>query len=162
MPKETRTPRPKPSPYTNRKSRTPKQHKPQTAAVPLDPPRKQHLTLNDKLQILVFIEQNPTLTQRRVVDYFATRPTGVLCLTQSQVSRIIRDQEKLKERANQNPTALSSKKARVVTRPDVDRALYLWVKHLNDEKGETASGPMLEAKRHTFEIAFNVPEEERL
>jgi hypothetical protein len=34
---------------------------------------------------------------------------------------------------------------RVVTRPDVERALILWVRHM-EERGETVNGPMLKAK----------------
>ena len=40
--------------------------------------------------------------------------------------------------------------------------MYLWFRHLNDEKGEVASGPMLYEKRAEFEKALNIPEEERL
>ena len=60
-----------------------------------------------------------------------------------------------------NPNALSSKRPRVVTRPDVDLALWLWVQQMN-QKGEVVNGPMLMAKREVFEKALNVPEDERL
>jgi hypothetical protein len=45
-----------------------------------------------------------------------------------------------------NPNALSSKRPRIVTRPDVDRALFLWIKQM-EEKGEHVNGPMLKEKR---------------
>ena len=66
-----------------------------------------------------------------------------------------------KEWLESNPTALSSKCARVVTRPDVERALVKWFKHM-EEKGEHVTGAMLMAKREKFENAFQVPEVERL
>ena len=49
----------------------------------------------------------------------------------------------------------------MVTRPDVERALILWVHHM-EEKGETFSGPMLLEKHKTFEEMLQVPEDERL
>ncbi|THV04621.1 DDE-domain-containing protein [Dendrothele bispora CBS 962.96] len=50
----------------------------------------------------------------------------------------------------------------VVTNSNVDTALFCWVKYFNLEKGEVASGLMLQAKRTYFENQFNVPENERL
>jgi hypothetical protein len=41
-----------------------------------------------------------------------------------------------------HPNALSLKRPHVVTRPDVERALILCVRHMG-EKGETVNGPML-------------------
>ena len=45
--------------------------------------------------------------------------------------------------------------------PDVDRALFLWVKRM-EEKRETVNGPMLMAKRQQFEKEFGIPETRRL
>ena len=56
---------------------------------------------------------------------------------------------------------MSSKRPRIVTCPDAEKALFLWVKHM-EEKRETINGLMLVAKRADFEKAFNVPEDERL
>jgi Tc5 transposase DNA-binding domain len=50
----------------------------------------------------------------------------------------------------------------VVTRPDVERALVLWVRHMEEEEKESVTGPMLKAKWLKFEEAFNVPEAEHL
>ncbi|KAI0078040.1 hypothetical protein K474DRAFT_1683959 [Panus rudis PR-1116 ss-1] len=63
--------------------------------------------------------------------------------------------------AEANPSALSAKRVRVVTRPDVEKSLYLWVKHM-EEKGEHVTGHMLVEKRRRFEEMMNVPENERL
>ncbi|KIK83360.1 hypothetical protein PAXRUDRAFT_14622 [Paxillus rubicundulus Ve08.2h10] len=60
-----------------------------------------------------------------------------------------------------NPTALSSKRPRVVTSPAVELALIHWVQHM-EAKGETATGPMLREKRRRFEGELQVPEKERL
>ena len=67
----------------------------------------------------------------------------------------------MEARANEHANMLSSKRPRVVTQPDVDRALVLWVRHM-EGKGETVNGPMLMTKRHHFEDLFNVPENEKL
>jgi len=48
-----------------------------------------------------------------------------------------------------------------VTRPDVEEALVLWVKHM-EGKDEHVTGPMLVAKRKKFEEALDVPLDERL
>ena len=60
-----------------------------------------------------------------------------------------------------NPNALSSKRLRIITRPDVDHALWLWVQHM-EQKQEVINSGMLMAKRTVFEEALNVPEGERL
>ena len=56
---------------------------------------------------------------------------------------------------------MSSKCAQIVTQPNVERALVLWVKHM-EKKGETINGPMLQEKQQRYENDFNVPEIERL
>ncbi|KAF8230573.1 hypothetical protein L208DRAFT_1281085, partial [Tricholoma matsutake] len=60
------------------------------------------------------------------------------------------------------PNALSSKCPHVVTWPYVEKALILWVQHM-EAKGEMmVNSPMLLEKRAQFEKAFDVPQEERL
>ena len=51
----------------------------------------------------------------------------------------------LESHGDSNPSALSSKRPRIVTHPDVERALYLWVLHMEEEK-EMVNGPMLHEK----------------
>ena len=67
----------------------------------------------------------------------------------------------MEARMQSHPNALSSKRPRVVTRPDVDRALWLWVQHM-EKKGEAVNSKMLMAKQEAFEKALEVPEDERL
>ena len=67
----------------------------------------------------------------------------------------------LEAHVSKTPSALSLKQPHVVTHPDVEKALFLWVKHM-EEKGESVNGPMLIAKHQKFEELFNVPENERL
>ena len=70
-------------------------------------------------------------------------------------------QSKLEVHVALYPGALSSKHPWVVTCPDMERALVLWVHHM-EEKGETVNGLMLRVKWARFEEQFNVPESEWL
>jgi len=49
----------------------------------------------------------------------------------------------------------------IVTRPDVDCALCLWVQHM-EQKQEAINSGVLVAKQAVFKGAFDVPENERL
>jgi len=64
---------------------------------------------------------------------------GALIFNQSTLSRKRKNQEQLEEQAKLNPSALSYKRPGIVTRPDVEHALVLWVKHM-EEKRETIKG----------------------
>jgi hypothetical protein len=48
-----------------------------------------------------------------------------------------------------------------VTQPDIERALILWIAHMQENK-ETVTGPMLREKCNCFEELLNVPENEQL
>ncbi|KAF9263840.1 hypothetical protein L218DRAFT_999307 [Marasmius fiardii PR-910] len=62
---------------------------------------------------------------------------------------------------NNGPGALSVKQVHVVTSPEVDKALWLWLQSM-EKKGEQISGSMLMEKCHQFEELFDVPENQRL
>lgn len=124
---------------------------------------RSNLTLNDWLTVVNYHDKHQPISQQEVVAYFARRQEEALIFTQSSLSCHLskkgweEDQTKLAS----TPTALSAKRAHIVTRPDVEKALVLWVKHM-EEKGETVSGPMLVLKREKYEKELNVPEEECL
>jgi len=120
-----------------------------------------NLTLQDWLIVFAFIDAHPTLSQEQVVDHFSSLENGALKFTQSTLSHKIKQQLELEERVDSNPSALSSKRPRIVTRPDVERALVIWLRSM-EEKRETVNGKMLVEKRRRFENEFNVPEKERL
>ena len=101
------------------------------------------------------------INQSEVVRYFATRSQGALIFSQATLSCKLRQRPEMEARVESHPNAMSSKRPRIVTRPDVDQALWLWVQRLN-QKGETVNGPMLMAKRGWFENTMDVPEDERL
>ena len=95
--------------------------------------------------------------------HFKTQAEGALIFTQATLSRKLKPQMRAELEAcvSQIPNALSSKRPHIVTCPDVEKALFLWVKHM-EEKGESVNGPMLIAKCQKFEDCFNVPDDERL
>jgi hypothetical protein len=115
------------------------------------------------MTVYKFVDEHPDWDQQDVVDYFASRREGALKFTQSTLSRKLSPKVRadMEARVHSNPNALSSKRPRVVTRPDVDKAISIWQQDM-ERKGETVSGPMLMEKRQRFEDMFEVPDEERL
>ena len=123
--------------------------------------KKENLTLHDWITVFNYIDEHQNASQDAIVKHFKTRVEGALIFDQSTLSRNLKRRKEMEARVHENPNALSSKRPRIVTRPDVEKALFLWFKHM-EEKGETVSGPMLVTKRTRFEEKFNVPQEERL
>ena len=160
----TRKPREKPAPYKPRKRQEkPKKDAPKSSAQRIEKKSRENLTLHDWMTVLQFVDEHPTMSQQAIVKHFKTRAEGALIFTQATLSRKLKPQMRAELEAcvSETPSALSSKRPHIVTRPDVEKALFLWVKHM-EEKGESVNGPMLIAKRQKFEDCFNVPENERL
>jgi len=157
-------PREKSKPYVHklREKKDPKA--PKTSAKKPWTSTHENLTLNDWLTVIDYHDSHQPISQQEVVSYFANRAEGALIFNQSSLSRHLSNNGRVadEEKLRANPTALSAKRVCVVTRPDVERCLVLWVKHMEEVKGETVTGPMLVAKREKFEKQLNVPEEERL
>ena len=134
---------------------------PKTSAKPTISRSRQNLTLGDWLTVYEFVDTHPHLSQDQVVAYFSSCINGALIFQQCTLSRKLAKRTVLEDRVNSHPNALSSKRVRVVTRPDVECALILWVHHM-ESKGETVTGPMLREKRKRFEDLLMVPDIERL
>ncbi|KAJ7263550.1 hypothetical protein C8J57DRAFT_981617, partial [Mycena rebaudengoi] len=111
-----------------------------------------NLTLYDWMNVFAFVDEHPRMSQQSITEHFRSLQTGALVFSQETLSRKLKMRTVLEERFNQNPTALSSKRERVVTRLDVDRGLVLWVQQI-EGKGETVTGDMLIEKRRRLEIA---------
>ena len=135
-------------------------NRPATSAQPLKK-SKPRLTNNDWLEVYQWVDDHPHKTQAEVVNHFKSRPEGALLFDQGSLSRNLRKRTQREAEVEENPAALSSKRARIVTRPDVDQALWMWVKD-RMSKSRTVSGPELSEKRKIFEEKFQVPEAERL
>ncbi|KAJ7468336.1 hypothetical protein B0H11DRAFT_1642053, partial [Mycena galericulata] len=104
------------------------------------------------------------LSQKQVVAYFATRPDiegGKLFFTQSALSKKLQKKAEIRSLVAEDTNALSMKRARVVTCPEVDAALALWARDM-EQKKRTVTDPMLIEQRKRFEEALNIPEERRL
>ena len=161
-PERKRKPRLSHAPYKPRQPKlkaTANQGNPKSSAKSLEARQRSNLTLHDWLTVFAYIDSHPGQSQDIIVEHFKTRHEGALIFNQSTLSRKLHDRKKLEACANEFPNALSSKRPRIVTRPDVDQALFLWVKHM-EEKKETVNGPMLIAKHAKCEEQFNVPKTE--
>ena len=159
-----RKPRDGHRPYAPRAPRAPKNNDtPRTSAISKPSRVREHLTLHDWLDVVGYFDSNQPISQEEVVKHFVSRADGALRFSQSALSRHLskKGHEEDQARLAASPTALSGKKARIVTRPDVERALVLWVKHM-EEKLEHVTGAMLVAKRAKFEEKLGVPDVERL
>ncbi|CAA7270543.1 unnamed protein product [Cyclocybe aegerita] len=150
------------APYKPRKPQKEKvKNQPKSSAQPVQKKKRDHLTLYDWLQVFAWIDDHPNVSQDKVVAHFKNCATGALVFDQSTLSQRLRNRADIEARSKSFANALSTKRVRVVTRPDVERALFLWVKHM-EAKRETVTGAMLVAKRGKYEKEFNVPEDERL
>ena len=112
----------------------------------------EHLTLHNWLGVVQYFDSNQPISQEEVVKHFTGRPDGALRFSQSALSRHLskKGHEEDQSRLAANPTALLGKKAWIVTWPDGERALVLWVKHM-EEKLEHVTRAMLVAKQAKFE-----------
>ncbi|CAK5275207.1 unnamed protein product [Mycena citricolor] len=142
----------------------PKKVKARTSARFSKDETQRDLTWSDWLQVFNFMEQEPDMTQKRVVEHFENRPDkdgGKLLFTQSALSKKIKKKDEIRETVANSSGAGSQKRARVVTCPEVDEALSLWVQDM-EQKKNTVTGAMLIEKRKRLEELLNVPKEKRL
>lgn len=159
----SRKPRKPSGPYARKPGPKPKaKDAPKTSAITQPKHARQNLTLFDWLTVIEFQEQHPMMSQAQIVAHFSSLKDGKLVFDQSTLSRKFKMKDELKARAQSFPNALSSKRPRIVTCPTVDRALALWVAHMEDDRNESVTSAMLIAKRARFEEQFGIPEEERL
>ncbi|KAH0583036.1 hypothetical protein H2248_010921 [Termitomyces sp. 'cryptogamus'] len=149
----------KPQPYAHKPRAPSKKGAPKTSAKPAQKKHHDNLTLHDWLTVFIFVDEHPTLSQSDICDHFGSKLDGALVFSQAALSRKLKNREEMEARVNDNPNVLSSKHPHAVTRPDVEWAFFLWVKHI-EEKQETVNGPMLKEKQKHFEKNFNVPENE--
>jgi Tc5 transposase DNA-binding domain len=160
MPVERRRkPRANPGPYGPRE-KVQQKDQPTTSAITTRTQRK-NLTLHDWMTVFSFIDLHPGMDQGKVVEHFERKTDGALIFNQSTLSRKLRMRSDLEERVHSNPNALSSKRPRVVTRPDVEKAIVLWFQSM-EKRGETVTGPMLQTKCQMFEERLGVPDKERM
>ncbi|KIJ29371.1 hypothetical protein M422DRAFT_269208 [Sphaerobolus stellatus SS14] len=102
-------------PPVNRKPRAKREEKPKTSAKVAIKERHENLTTYDWLQVFVFMDKNPGMSQIKVVDHFSSRPKGALVFTQAMLLRHLAARKTLEERVGNEPGALSSKRCCIVT-----------------------------------------------
>ncbi|KAI0688804.1 hypothetical protein C8T65DRAFT_551116, partial [Cerioporus squamosus] len=122
---------------------------------------RQSLTLGDWLNVFRFIDDHPHMTQNQVVKHFGSLKTGRLVFTQGALSKNLKRRGELEKQSDGCANAVSMKRRRVVTAPEVDTALEMWTKNM-EARGETYTGGMLVEKRRRFEEQLGIPEERRL
>ena len=160
----TRKPCEKPAPYKpHTHQEKPKKDAPKSSAC-LEKKAWKNLTLHDWMTVFQYVDEHPSMSQQAIVKYFETKAEGALIFMQATLSWKLKPRmcAELEAHMSETPNALSSKQPHVVTSPDVEKALFLWVKHM-EEKGESVKyGPMLITKHQKFEDHFNVPDNESL
>ena len=157
----TRKFRDKAKPYTSKPGPKTPQKVPATSAISAKSRQRKNLTVNDWLTVFAFIDTHPHISQTSVCDHFRTLADSALEFNQATLSRKLKKREDLEAYATSFPNAVSTRRERIVTHPDVDRALYLWVKSM-EAKSEVVTGSMLCTKRRFFEQELGVPEEAQL
>jgi hypothetical protein len=133
-----------------------------------EPENGESLTYGDWIEVIDYAKEQKRLygtrsKQAHIVKHFAARKERPLCFSQPSLSRNMKPAREAEIRAFANATTNGedSKRPRVVTCPLVETALVKWVTHMK-EKGEVVTGPMLVAKRASFEEKLKIPEDERL
>jgi len=127
MNEKKRKARDNPQPYARKPWTKVNKNPPATSAKSAEKKGRENLTLHDWLTVFKFIDAHLDLPQADIVAHFKTLKEGALVFSQSALSRNIKRQSELEEQVESNPTALSAKHLRIVTRPDVERALVLWI-----------------------------------
>ena len=151
----------KPKPYDHKPQKPAISGGPKTSAKPADSKKHQNLTLHNWMTVFAFVDKHPSMSQLEIVQHFATKADGALGFTQGTLSWKISEWEKLEAHVNAHPNALSTKWPCIVTHPDVEKALVMWVQEM-EVHGESINGNMLQVKLTKFEEEFDVPERECL
>ncbi|KAG8752729.1 hypothetical protein FRC12_011813, partial [Ceratobasidium sp. 428] len=134
-------------------TRQPSSH-PLSAVVPPKSPVERHrLTLQDRLDVIKFCEENPHLTDGEAA--WMLRRRGYLTITQPTVWRLKKQKDELEELAK-NPNERRFKRVRRVEYPDVDQALRVWILQKLGGRGRL-TGDIIRAKARHFAMLFGYP-----
>ena len=122
-----------------------------------------YITLHDWLCVMDWYDKIQPISQEETVKHFKTLNDDALLFNQASLSCHLTQKGHKQDLAKlaATPTALSSKHACIVTRPDVKEALKLWVEHM-ESKQEHVTQVMLIKKQGQFEDMLEVPEFQRL
>ena len=134
---------------------------PATSAISTKSCLCKNLTVNDWLTVFAFIDTHLHISQTGKCDHFWSLAGGTLEFNHATLSWKLKKWENLEAYATSFLNAVSTKCECIVTHPDVDWALYLWVKSMEAES-EVVTGSMLCTKWRFFEQELGVPEEVQL
>ena len=148
----------KAKPYISKPGTKTPQKVPATSAISTKSRQHRNLTVNDWLTVFAPTDAHPHISQTSVCDHFCSLANGALEFNQTTLSRKLKKREDLEAYATSFPNAVSTRHECIVTHPDVDRALYLWVKSMK-AKSEVVTDSMLCTKWRFFEQELRVSEE---
>ena len=127
---------------------------PPTSAQPLKK-AKEWLTNSDWIEVYCCIDDHPHSAQAGAVKHSTTWQDSALFFDQGSLPRNPKKRSQREAEVAENPAALFSKGAYIVTRSDVDHAPWMRVQD-RMFKSWTVSGPDL-GKRKIFEEKFQAP-----
>ena len=151
----------KPKPYASKPGPTAPRKAPATSAISIKSQKWKNLTINDWLTIFAFIDTHPGISQTSVCNHFQSLTDGALEFNQTTLSWKLKKWEEIEAYAASFLNAVSTKCQCIVTHPEVNWALYLWLKSM-EAKSEVVTGNMLCTKWRFFEQELRVPEEAQL
>lgn len=156
-PSEAKARKPRTNPGPGSYKRKPKPTEPEVAASDTLETGK-NLTTGQWLDVIDFVKSHPDMTQEAVCVHFRSKGWK---LKQGTLSKNLKREDQLRQQALATSNGPNTKRARIVTCPEVERALLLWFRAM-EERGESPTGAMLVEKRRRFEIAMDIPPERRL
>ncbi|KAJ7795550.1 hypothetical protein B0H14DRAFT_3495823 [Mycena olivaceomarginata] len=135
---------PKPKQPAAKPGPKPAKNLPHTSACYEKDEWREDLTYSDWVDVFDYWDEHPKMSQMAVVKYFSSQPDaegGKLLFQQPALSKKAKHKDKIRALvATAEPNILSMKRARVVTSPEVDKALGLWVQDM-ERKRRTVTGP---------------------
>ena len=89
--------------------------------------------LHDWKTIFAYVDKYSQMSQGNIVEYFKTWAEEALLFTQPTLSRKLDQWEQLEEHATFFPNALAIKWPHIIIHPDIEKAVYLWVRSFEDD-----------------------------
>ncbi|KAJ1302870.1 hypothetical protein OPQ81_003170 [Rhizoctonia solani] len=121
-------------------------------------PIRQNLTYQQKIQVLDFYHQNKQrLSMESMIP--PLRAMGFTTICQSTISRFVKDEVKIRQRAEEHRGHV--KRTSVVVLPEVEDALVRWIRQQR-ESGVWVNGDTIIQKAKEICDELNVPEDQRI
>lgn len=133
--------------------------RPITNAIHKATPKRRQLTNEVRLMILDYWhanrKKNPKFKQTQCAAHFSNRFPN---LKQSTISKLIKDEDKIRASVASNPALRAYKHVEPKLKfPELDKALAIWVNNAVDS-GLTVNGPTIRAQAREFAQQLNIDE----